>query len=212
MAQPGQVVLTSLAGTEYVPVDNGGAVPTIVTAQTIANLGASGGTTTATLVGTEFMPVQTAGGTQEKITAANFNVWAVASGTATTSIVGTEIIPIQTAGGVAQKITTLVDKSTTPTTTSFFTTSAQTNSTSVTLSAVFTALTYTQTSTGNTVHLKAAPVNGEIQGFSVTNIVTNLTISSAANTVSAGAQGAAALGQAFWWRFNASDTTWYKYN
>ena len=93
-----------------------------------------------------------------------------------------------------------------------FTLSAQTNSTSVTLSAVFTALTYTQTSTGNTVHLKAAPLNGEIQGFSVTNIVTNLTVSSAANTVIGGAIGTTVVGNTFWWIFSAADTTWYRYN
>lgn len=91
-----------------------------------------------------------------------------------------------------------------------FTTSAQTNSTSVTLSTVFTMLTYTQTSTGNTVHLKAAPFNGERQGFSVTNIVTNLTVSSAANTVSGGAIGAAPVGGAYYWTFDAAATTWYR--
>ena len=93
-----------------------------------------------------------------------------------------------------------------------FTTSAQTNSTSITLSTVFTALTYTQTSTGNTVHLKASPFNGELQGFSVTNIVTNLTVSSAANTVIGGAIGTTVVGNTFWWIFSSADTTWYRFN
>jgi hypothetical protein len=208
---------TSLTGNEYVEVDlatsaSNGAVIVQVKTQTIANLGTSGGTATTTLIGTEVMPVQTVGGVQEKITAANFNIWAVASGTLTATIVGTEIDAIQTAGGVAEKITTLTNYSVTPNATSSFTTSAQSNSTSVTLTAVFTALTFTQTSTGNTVNLKAAPVDGEIQGLSMTNIVTNLTVSSAANTVTNGAVGTTVAGQALWWRFNASNTTWYKYN
>ena len=93
-----------------------------------------------------------------------------------------------------------------------FTTSAQSNSTSITLSTVFTALTYTQTSTGNTVHLKAAPKNGETQGFSVTNIVTNLTVSSAANTVSGGAIGTTVVGNTFWWVYDLASTTWYRFN
>lgn len=208
---PGYKVTTSLAGTEIVTVDNGGAAPVGVSVQTIANLAETGGTTTTTLVGTELIGIQTAGGTQEKITANNLNIWAIASGTSTTTIVGTEIVPLQTAGGAAEKATTLVAASNTPTTTSFFTTSAQTNSTSVTLSAVFTALTYTQTSTGNTVNLKAAPGDGEVQGFSMTNIVTNLTVSSAAHTVLNGAVGTTVAGQALWWRYNLSDTSWYKF-
>src|SRR5690348_16950218 len=64
-----------------------------------------------------------------------------------------------------------------------FTTSAQTNSTSITLSYAFTALTFTQTSTGNTVNLPTGQVQGQICGFSIGNNVTNLTVSSATNTV-----------------------------
>ncbi len=204
----GMQITTSLAGTEIVTVDNGGAVIVGASAQTIANLGTSGGTTTTTLIGTEFVPVQTAGGTQEKITALNLFAW----GTSTATFVGTETVMMQTAGGAEEKATTLALHSVTPNSTASFTTSAQTNSTSVTLSAVFTALTYTQTSTGNTVNLKAAPVDGEIQGFSMTNIVTNLTVSSAANTVLNGAVGTTVAGQALWWRYSATGTSWYKYN
>lgn len=206
---PGQIVTTSLAGTELVQVDNGGAVVVAASAQTIANLAASGGTTTTTLIGTEYMPVQTAGGTQEKITGNNFVIWAVASGTSTAAIVGTEIVPIQTAGGASEKATTAVLARFEPS----HTTSAMTNSSSITLSSTFTALTFTQTSTGNTVHLKASPADGEKQGFSITDNVTNLTVSSAANTVKNGAStDTTSAGGSFWWMFNSGDTSWYRYS
>lgn len=128
-----------------------------------------------------------------------------------TSLTGTEMVLVDNGGAVlTQAPVSLIAGAPAQLSGANFTTSAQTNSTSITLSAQFTALTYTQTSTGNTVHLKAAPTNGEIQGFSVTNIVTNLTVSSAANTVTGGAIGAAALGQSFNWVFQSSNTTWYR--
>lgn len=126
----------------------------------------------------------------------------------TTVLTANDYIPVQT----PSPVNTVIAQGLANSFQTNFTTSAQTNSTSVTLSAVFTALTYTQTSTGNTVHLKAAPANGEIQGFSVTNIVTNLTVSSAANTVSGGAIGTTVVGNTFWWIFNSADSTWYRFN
>lgn len=126
----------------------------------------------------------------------------------TTVLTANDYIPVQT----PSPLHTVMSQGVATSFQTSFTTSAQTNSTSVTLSTVFTALTYTETSTGNTVHLKAAPANGEIQGFSVTNIVTNLTVSSAANTVLDGAIGTTVAGNTFWWIFNSSNTTWYKYN
>ncbi len=93
------------------------------------------------------------------------------------------------------------------------TTSAMTNSTSITLSYAFTALTFTQTSTGNTVNLPASPVNGQLCGFSISNNVTNLTVSAAAGTVKNGAAtGTTSAGGSLWWIYNTSDTTWYRYN
>lgn len=126
-----------------------------------------------------------------------------------TSLSGTETVIVDNGGAVFTRVSVALIAGA-PAQVSSFTTSAQSNSTSVTLSTAFTALTYTQTSTGNTVHLKAAPANGEVQGFSVTNIVTNLTVSSAANTVTGGAIGAAALGQSFNWVFLSANTTWYR--
>ena len=94
-----------------------------------------------------------------------------------------------------------------------FTTSAQSNSTSLTLSYCFTALTFTQTSTGNTVNLPAAPVDGQICGFSITNNVTNLTVSSAAHTVSNGAAtSTTSAGASLWWIYTVGATTWYRFN
>ena len=127
----------------------------------------------------------------------------------TTSLAATDMVQVIGSGAVKKQIIASQGFGQFQTS---FTTSAQTNSTSVTLSTVFTALTYTQTSTGNTVHLKAAPVANEIQGFSVTNIVTNLTVSSAANTVSGGAIGTTVVGNTFWWIFDSVASTWYRFN
>ncbi len=131
------------------------------------------------------------------------------SATATTTIVGTETVNIASGATPAkvsvQTIQSIIGSGE-------FTTASMTNSTSITLSVMFTALVYTQTSTGNTVHLKAAPVNGEIQGFSMTDIVTNLTVSSAANTVKNGAIATTVAGNSFWWIFSSAGTTWYKYS
>ncbi len=94
-----------------------------------------------------------------------------------------------------------------------FTTSAQSNSTSITLSFAFTALTFTQTSTGNTVQLPASPVNGQICGFSISNNVTNLTVSSAGSaTVNNGAATATtSAGASVFWIYGSAATTWYPY-
>jgi len=129
-----------------------------------------------------------------------------------TSLTGTEMVIVDNGGAViTQAPVSLVTGA--QTLQNSFTTSAQTNSTSITLSSVFTALTFTQTSTGNTVNLKAAPVNGEIQGFSITNNVTNLTVSSSANTVLNGAATTTtSAGASLWWIFNSANTTWYRYN
>lgn len=92
------------------------------------------------------------------------------------------------------------------------TTSAQSNSTSITLSYAFTALTFTQTSTGNTVDLPASPVHGQLCGFSISNNVTNLTVSSAANTVNNGAAtSTTSAGASLWWQYDAPSTTWYPF-
>ena len=127
-----------------------------------------------------------------------------------TTLSATDTIMVDTGGAVLAQVPYSVLATQAQNQVQSFTTSAQSNSTSVTLSTAFTALTYTQTSTGNTVHLKAAPVGNEVQGFSVTNIVTNLTVSSAANTVASGAIGAAPVGGTYYWMFNSSDTTWYR--
>lgn len=93
-----------------------------------------------------------------------------------------------------------------------FTTSAQTNSTSITLSYAFTALTFTQTSTGNTVNLPTGVLQGQLCGFSISNNVTNLTVSSATNTVKNGASSnTTSAGKSFFWIYNVSDTSWYPY-
>jgi len=96
-----------------------------------------------------------------------------------------------------------------------FTTSAMSNSTSITLSYAFTALTFTQTSTGNTVNLPsttASLYNGMLCGFSIGNNVTNLTVSSAFNTVLNGAATATtSAGASLWWIYNSANTTWYPY-
>lgn len=93
-----------------------------------------------------------------------------------------------------------------------FTTSAQTNSTSLTLSYAFTALTFTQTSTGNTVNLPTGKLQGQLCGFSISNNVTNLTVSSATNTVQNGAAtSTTSAGKSLWWIYNVSNTTWYPY-
>jgi hypothetical protein len=126
-----------------------------------------------------------------------------------TTLSGTEMVIVDNGGAVIAQAPASLFVSQAQQFQSSFTTSAMSNSTSITLSAVFTALTYTQTSTGNIVHLKAAPAANEVQGFSVNAIVTNLTVSSAANTVSGGAIGAAALGQSFNYTFNSANTTWY---
>jgi hypothetical protein len=131
------------------------------------------------------------------------------SGAVTTSITGTETLNVA-AGSTPETVTVKTLQSIIGS--GSFTTASMSNSTSITLSVVFTALSYTQTSTGNTVHLKAAPVNGETQGFSMTNIVTNLTVSSAANTVLDGAVGTTVAGQSMWWIFNSANTSWYKFN
>lgn len=126
-----------------------------------------------------------------------------------TTLSGTEMVIVDNQGAVFTQAPVSLFFSQGQQFQSSFTTSAMSNSTSITLSTVFTALTYTQTSTGNTVHLKAAPAANEVQGFSVNAIVTNLTVSSAANTVSGGAIGAAALGQSFYYTFNSGNSTWY---
>jgi len=136
--------------------------------------------------------------------------------TVTASLAGTEIVTLDNGGAsavgaTAQVIANLA--SNTSATVSSFTTSALTNSGSITLSARFTALTFTQTSTGNTVNLPAAPVNGQINGFSISAAVTNLTVSSAANTVTNGAAtSTTSAGATLWYIYNSSNTTWYKYN
>lgn len=92
-----------------------------------------------------------------------------------------------------------------------FTTSAQTNSTSITLSYAFTALTFTQTSTGNTVNLPTGKIAGQLCGFSISNNVTNLTVSSATNTVKNGAAtSTTSAGASLWWIFDGT-STWYPY-
>lgn len=93
-----------------------------------------------------------------------------------------------------------------------FTTSAMTNSSSITLSYAFTALTFTQTSTGNTVNLPTGVLQGQLCGFSIGNNVTNLTVSSATNTVLNGAAtNTTSAGKSFFWIYNSSNTTWYPY-
>jgi hypothetical protein len=93
-----------------------------------------------------------------------------------------------------------------------FTTSAQSNSTSITLAYAFTALTFTQTSTGNTVTLPTGVLQGQKCGFSITNDVTNLTVSSVSGTLKNGAASSTtSAGATLWWVWNVSDTTWYKY-
>ena len=126
-----------------------------------------------------------------------------------TTLSGTEMVIVDNQGAVFTQAPVSLLLSQGQQFQSSFTTSAMSNSTSITLSSVFTALTYTQTSTGNIVHLKAAPAANERQGFSVTNIVTNLTVSSAANTVIGGAIGAAPVGGTYFWTFNSGNTTWY---
>lgn len=134
----------------------------------------------------------------------------------TTSPNSTDYVVIDNGGAVIvqtqlQYIANL--SSNTTSTVSSFTTSALTNSGSITLSSRFTALTFTQTSTGNTVYLPTAPVNGQINGFSITNNVTNLTVSSAANTVLNGAAtNTTSAGASLWWIYNAANTSWYRYN
>ncbi len=131
----------------------------------------------------------------------------------TTSISGSDTIIIDNGGAViVQSPMSLVATFVTNTASSF-TTSALTNSGSITLSSRFTALTFTQTATGATVYLPTSPVAGQINGFSITNDVTNLTVSSAANTVLNGAATATtSAGASLWWVFNATNTSWYRYN
>jgi hypothetical protein len=94
-----------------------------------------------------------------------------------------------------------------------FTTSAQSNSTSITLSYAFTALTFTQTSTGNTINLPTGVLQGQVCGFSIDSNVTNLTVSSATNTVKNGAAtSTTSAGASLWWIYNVSNTTWYRYD
>lgn len=94
-----------------------------------------------------------------------------------------------------------------------FTTSAQSNSTSLTLSYSFTALTFTQTSTGNTINLPTGVLQGQLCGFSIASNVTNLTVSSATNTVKNGSSAnTSSAGSTYWWIYNTSDTTWYKFS
>src|SRR5262245_27950968 len=167
----------------------------------------SGVQTLTTLTGTEKVIVDN-GGAVFTQAAVSLIAGTAGGGAATSTFASTQAINLNASGTpFTASIPTLQNVIAGGT----FTTSAQSNSTSVTLSAQFTALTYTQTSTGNTVHLKAAPVDGEVQRFSVTNIVTNLTVSAAANTVTGGAIGTTVAGQSFAWLFMAAGTTWYRY-
>lgn len=166
----------------------------------------SGVQTDTSLDGTEQVIIDNGGAVLVQATTQRIANLGSSGGTATASIVGTETIGLQTAAGVQEKISSSLLMSFVPS----FTVSTMTNSTSITLSQVFTALSLTQTSTGNTVNLKAAPVNYEIQGFSITNNITNLTVSSAANTVKNGAATATtAAGGSFWWIFLTD--TWWRY-
>ncbi len=137
----------------------------------------------------------------------------MASGVQTTSsVAGTEYVNIDAGGAVFLQTTTRAISNLASNFQNSFTTSAQANSTSITLSSTFTALTFTQTSTGNTVNLPASPSDKQICGFSITNNVTNLTVSSAANTVKNGAAtDTTSAGGTFWWIFNNADTSWYRY-
>src|SRR5262245_11057650 len=97
-------------------------------------------------------------------------------------------------------------------------TASMSNSTSLTLSSAFTALTFTQTSTGNTVQLPSSNLNGtplvhgQLCGFSIDSNVTNLTVSAVSNTVKNGASSnTSSAGSNYWWVFNLPNTTWYRY-
>jgi hypothetical protein len=127
-----------------------------------------------------------------------------------TTLSATDSIIVDNGGAVITKVAYSVLALQVQSQAQSFTTSAQSNSTSITLSVAFTALTYTQTSTGNTVHLTATPYNGQRQGFSMTNIVTNLTVSSAANTVTGGAIGTTVAGASYFWTYDTASTTWYR--
>lgn len=91
-----------------------------------------------------------------------------------------------------------------------FTTTAVISGQTLTLSAVnFTALTLTQSAAALTVHLPAAPVDGESAGFSIDQSVTALTVAGA-NTVKNAPSGIQSAGASYSWIYDAGTTAWYR--
>lgn len=59
-----------------------------------------------------------------------------------------------------------------------------------------------------TVNMPASPVDGQIQGFSFTQIITSLTVSGNGHTIK-GNPASAAVGNSFTFIYNTATTTWY---